>query len=74
MFQEYEKMEALHTLKWRVTQRELKALRESCPEIPLVTCLDEEDEPPARVPPAAPVAPPLQKKPRLLYQRPHQPH
>lgn len=38
-------MDALHTLTWRVAVRELKALRQTNPEVPLATCLDEEEEP-----------------------------
>ncbi|KAL0153859.1 hypothetical protein M9458_050841 [Cirrhinus mrigala] len=42
---EAKRMDALHTLTWRVAVRELKALRQTNPEVPLATCLDEEEEP-----------------------------
>ncbi|KAL0152479.1 hypothetical protein M9458_052202 [Cirrhinus mrigala] len=43
--EEAKRMDALHTLTWRVAVWELKALRQTNPEVPLATCLDEEEEP-----------------------------
>ncbi len=44
-------MAAFHTLRWRVAVRELKALHQKKPEVPLATQLNEEEEPVA--PPSA---------------------